>query len=296
MQFEQLKKQFTLAGEVEFSQTDSGVVLITVTNPYATATVSLTGGQVLAWQPEGAKPVLYLSEKAFYQPGKAIRGGVPVCWPWFGPHASDSSKPSHGFVRTAEWDVAGTRQLEDGQTEITLRIVDNESTRAMWPHAFELTQIITIGENLSIRLVTRNTGDKAFEISEALHTYFQVGDIRQTGVTGLDGVQYLDKVDGGKEKSQSGNITFVGETDSVYLNTESGNAITDPVMERSIILGKANSHTTVVWNPWVEKCAKMADTPADDWQHFVCVEAVNAFPGLTVAAGETHELQVMYSV
>lgn len=293
-QLTELNAKFAIKGKLEFVEQAPGVVLAKIANEFATATVSLYAGQVLTFQPVEAAPVLWLSEKAFYEPGKAIRGGIPVCWPWFGPHASDSSKPAHGFVRTAQWDVVGSRQLDGGQIELTLQIVDSEATRAMWPHAFELTQVITVGEHLNVSLTTRNTGKEAFEISEALHTYFKVGDIRQIGVLGLEETSFLDKVDGGKEKTQSGPVQFAGETDNVYLNTESSNAITDPVLERSIILGKTDSHTTVVWNPWVDKCAKMADTPADDWQHFVCVEAANAFPGLRIEAGASHMMQVTY--
>lgn len=295
-QLAELNANYAIKGVLEFVEQAPGVILAQISNSYATASVSLYAGQVLTFQPAGAAPVLWLSDSAFYAPGKAIRGGIPVCWPWFGPHASDSSKPAHGFVRTSQWDVVGSSQLEDGQTELTLQIVDSEATRALWPHAFELTLNVTVGEHLDVSLTTRNTGKEAFEISEALHTYFNVGDIRQIGVLGLEETAFLDKVDGGKEKTQSGPVQFAGETDNVYLNTLGSNAITDPVLERSIILGKVGSHTTVVWNPWVDKCAKMADTPADGWQHFVCVEAANAFPGLRVEAGESHVLRVSYGV
>ncbi len=295
-QLAELNANHAIKGVLEFVEQAPGVILAQIGNEYATASVSLYAGQVLTFQPAGAAPVLWLSETAFYVPGKAIRGGIPVCWPWFGPHAGDSSKPAHGFVRTAQWNVVGSRQLEDGQTELTLQIVDNEATRALWPHAFELTLTVTVGEHLDVTLTTRNTGKEAFEISEALHTYFNVGDIRQIGVLGLEEAAFLDKVDGGKEKTQHGPVQFVGETDNVYLNTLGSNAITDPVLERSIILGKSGSHTTVVWNPWEGKCAKMADTPADGWEKMVCVEAANAFPGIKVEGGQEHQLSVVYGV
>ena len=186
-----LNTRFGLPGKLRIQDAAPGIPVIEITTPDAMARVAVQGGQVLEWQPRGHKPVIWVSKAAVFQAGKGVRGGVPVCWPWFG---AVDGKPAHGFVRTRMWDVRETREDLAGTVVVRLGIRDDESSRALWNHAFNLELIVTVGAALKMELVTRNTGDAPFTITEALHTYFRVGDINQTQVGGLEEATCLDKV------------------------------------------------------------------------------------------------------
>jgi glucose-6-phosphate 1-epimerase len=248
----------------------------------------------LAWQPEGQAPVIWTSRAAVYQPGKGVRGGAPVCWPWFGGREGQGA---HGFVRTRMWQVRETRLDSAQQVVLRLGIGDDPSTRAIWDHAFDLELIVTVGSTLKMELVTRNTGSTPFSISEGFHTYFRVGDIARTTVAGLDGSEYLDKVSNASGVKQLGPVSFSGETDRVYLNTTASCSIDDPVLRRSIRVAKGNSASTVVWNPWSDKEKTFADMAAGEYTEMLCVETVNAGPvDITVAPGARHSLVASISV
>ena len=175
-----LNQQFAIAGQLKFVDAAAGVPVVEITTPHASARIAVQGAQVLEWQPSGQQPVLWVSRAAVYQPGKGVRGGVPVCWPWFG--AGEAGKPAHGFVRTRMWEVRETGRGMADSVFIRFGMKDDESTRALWDYAFDLELIVTVGAALKMELVTRNTGVAAFEISEGLHTYFRVGNIRHTRV------------------------------------------------------------------------------------------------------------------
>lgn len=292
MTIAQLNQDFGITGQLQFIEGPGGFPLIAITNAQATATISPYGGQVLKFQPAGATAdVLFLSDRAYYQAGKAIKGGIPICWPWFGPDPEGKGRASHGFVRDRAWQVIATQALSDGRTQATLGLTDTEATRAIWPQAFNLQIIVTVGTQLHIELVTKNTGNTAFSITQALHTYFTVGDIQQTNVTGLSGSEYLDKVDGGQQKAQVGAVTIAQEVDRVYLNVPSALTINDANLNRKIQIDATGSKTAIVWNPWSEICAKMADLDDQAYQGFICVETANAANEIIeIAAGSEYRL------
>jgi D-hexose-6-phosphate mutarotase len=257
--------------------------------------VALQGAQVLDWLPTGEdKPVIWVSDAAVYQTGKGVRGGVPVCWPWFG--AGDAGKPAHGFVRTKLWSVDASG-VNDRGVWLRLTTSDDDASRALWNHAFKLSLTVTLGASLSIELTTDNTGDTDFSITEALHTYFTIGDVDATQVTGLDGVTYLDKVLDMSTHTQTGAVAIVGEVDRVYVNTTSETAIVDAALARDIVINKTNSTATVVWNPGAEKEKGFADMNTGDYRNMLCVESGTAGGDVvTVAAGTSHSLTVDYAV
>lgn len=271
-----------------------GLPMIDVCNAHATARVSVYGAQVLAYRPTGAAAdLLFLSQRAVYQAGKAIRGGVPVCWPWFGPDPQGLGRPAHGLARTRLWSLRHTEALPDGQTLIVMGLSDSAETRALWPHRFDLSLAVTMGATLRLALCTHNTGDTAFPLTQALHSYFSVGDIAQTVVTGLDGCRYTDNARGagGALKTQRGDIAFVAEVDRIYANAPAELGIEDRAGRRRIRIRTEGSRTAVVWNPWADIAAGMADLPDDVYQHFVCVETANAGDEvITLAPGERHTL------
>lgn len=291
-----LNARFAVPG-LAFEEGPGGLTVARIANGQGEAMVSLSGGHVMTWNPVGEKPVLWLSGFAKFAPGKSIRGGVPVCWPWFGPHATEAAFPGHGFARTVPWAVVGTETLADGATRLTLELQHSDATRAQWPHPSSVRNVVTVGRTLALDLVTRNLGEAPFVLGEALHTYFAVSDIRQAPIQGLDGCAYWDKAAGGVDGRQQGPIVIGSEVDRVYLGTPADCTIEDQGWRRRIRIAKQGSHSTVVWNPWTEKAEKMGDFGPDGHLGMVCVESGNALGDVvTLAPGATHTLSVRYSV
>jgi glucose-6-phosphate 1-epimerase len=278
-----------LPSSIQRFELASGYKAYEIQHPAATARIAIHGAQLLEWTPAGQKPVIYLSPEAIYHEGKAIRGGIPVCWPWFGHHESDPQLPQHGFVRSRFWELADASENQTG-VHLKFTIQDSEETRRLWPHAFRLTLEMRIGAELHLALESENMGDAPFTITEALHTYFAVGDIRQTIVEGLDGTDYLDTVGPKQERHQSGDILFDREVDRVYRTFDEVR-IKDAAQERVISIKNEGSETAVVWNPWIEKAHALADLPDEDYQRFVCAETANAWnERITLAPGAKHRL------
>ena len=268
---------------VEFIAGEGGLAKAVICNELAQAEVYLHGGHVAAFRPVGAEEVLWMSKEAVFVPPKAIRGGVPVCWPWFGPK---KGFPQHGFARNREWTVRST-----GDGELTLGLSDSDETRALWPHAFDLELTVVVGAQLRMELRSRNSGVEPIEVGGALHTYFTVGAIDHIAIHGLEDSEYLDSLVGGERKSQDGPVTFSGEVDRIYLDRATCTEIDDPVLQRRIRVGKEGSATTVVWNPWIAKSAAMGDFPNAGYQSMVCIETANAADDMhALQPGEEHVL------
>jgi D-hexose-6-phosphate mutarotase len=282
---------------LSFSEPAPGFISIEVTTAFSKATIALQGAHVTSWQPKGQKPVIWLSKAAKFAPGKSIRGGVPICWPWFGPHASEAGYPGHGFARTIPWKLLEAQKLPDGRARLLFEPAMNDAARAQWPHASTVRYGVMIGQELVLALATKNTGSVPFQLGQALHTYFQIGDIGQTSIAGLDGCTYIDKVAKATRKKQKGAVTFNGEMDRVYLGTAGCCGIIDPALKRTILITSTGSRSTVVWNPGAEKAAKMGDFGRQGENNMVCVETANAADDvITLAPGETHRMTAQYRV
>lgn len=294
MTVEELNQQFGIAESVTFVDGPGGMPHALLRRNNSVAEVALHGGHVVAFSVDG-EPVLWVSRQALYAEGKAIRGGVPVCWPWFGPHPSDASKPAHGLARTRMWRAVGSAVADDG---VTLRLVlaDDAATRALWPHAFALELAVTLGATLELALTMRNTGDTPISCGGALHSYFAVGDIARTRVLGLEGQRYLDQLTGA-EQTQVGPVTIVGEVDRIYADEAPHCAIEDEALGRRILVAKTGSRTTVVWNPWVDKAQRLADFGDAEYREMLCVETAMAGDDtVTLAPGEVHALRATIGV
>ncbi|MFQ5470808.1 MAG: D-hexose-6-phosphate mutarotase [Gammaproteobacteria bacterium] len=297
MNLETLNKQFELPGKLQLTVSDSGIPVVEINTPVSSAAISIQGAQLVSWTPVDEEPVIWLSPSAILGPNKAIRGGIPICWPWFGPHESDGRLPSHGYARTALWDVVEIVELEDEQVRVSFRLDKRSVPTEIMTFDCEVELSISVGSILTLDLRTTNSNSNPITISEALHSYFNVGDVRNVEVSGLDGCSYLDKVDAGRIKEQLGAVLFSQETDRVYIDTVSECIISDPVLQRKIHINKQGSLSTVVWNPWSEKAAQMADMGENDYLHMLCVETANvANNSLTLNPGESHEMSVSYSV
>jgi len=273
-----------------------GYPVLVIRHASASARIALNGAHVMEWQPAGqAHPVLYLSPDAILENGRPIRGGIPVCWPWFNAHPTDASQPMHGIARILPWELL---RADDQGAHVSLlfRLTSNETTRRHWPHAFTCHLGVSIGERLEVSLMTHNTGGEAFEIAEALHTYLSVGDIAQVVVRGLDTSRYLDTVGERTMRQQEGPVTFDREVDRQYAAT-GGVIVEDPAWNRRLVIDKLGSGTTVVWNPWIEKSKRLADLPDEAYHGFLCIEAANAGESaLRIAPGGQHVISTTVSV
>jgi len=297
MNFDELSR-YEIDGELQFIEIEHGFVYAEINNTRAHATVSTYSGQLLSYRPKDRQEdLLFVSDKAYYEAGKAIKGGIPVCWPWFGPDPENRGRPAHGFVRNRQWQVSGSESLADGSTKIILSIADSEATRALWPHPFRLDIEITVGDTLRVELVTHNTGNDSITISQALHSYFRVGDITSVSVLGLDGINYIDKANDSARKTQAGPLTISSEVDRIYTDTSGDLTIDDASLERKISIASSGCSTAVVWNPWVNIAASMADLGDDDYLQMLCVETANAGPEtVTITAGDCYRLSAEYSI
>jgi len=293
---EELNQRFAIAGIAQIIAGNGGLPRVSVNTPAATAEIYLHGAQLTSWRPAGGEEVIFLSGQSQWEPGRAIRGGIPVCFPWFRNKADDPKAPSHGFVRTKAWQLDSVTRDGDAVT-ISLSTASDEATRAWWPHDFLLVHQVTVGAELVQKLTVTNTGATPLRFEEALHTYYRVGGATSVRIQGLDGVAYLDNTDGNREKRQEGDIVYTAATDRAYVNTTHAVEILDPVLRRRIRLEKENSRTTVVWNPWVEGAHALPDMADDEWRAMACVEASNirAF-AVDLAPGAEHTMRTSIRV
>lgn len=294
---QQLNTQFGINGQLNFREDASGLIVAEINNALGSASLCLQGAHLMTWQPKSQSvPVVWLSRDTKPAVGKSIRGGAPVCWPWFGAHASEASFSGHGFARTVPWRVIESGTDPNGATRLTLRLVANDKTRVQWTDECSVDLTVIVGETLRMELTTENNSNADLEIGEALHTYFQISDIGAIKVTGLEGSEYWDKVGGSNLRKQDGAIAFSSEVDRVYIDNAAECVIHDEQLKRRIHIAKSGSLSTVVWTPWVEKANKMGDMgQPDGWREMVCVESANAINNVVkVAAGTAHTLIVEY--
>lgn len=279
-----------------FEVSPLGGPIARLTHGAAQVLVALHGAQVLAWNVDGVG-LLWLSPIARIRAGKGIRGGIPVCWPWFADHPTDATRPAHGFVRHRAWSVVATNATPDA-VSITLATAATDADQHLWPYRAIARLTVTLGATLSLTLETTNTSPAPMALTEALHTYFRVSDVANAQVTGLEGRAYLDKLEGFARKTQSGPIGFAGEVDRIYLGDTGAITIHDTGARRTLHIAGSGSRSAVVWNPWTEKTARLGDMGSPDaFRQMLCVETANAGDDVvTLAPGATHTLGVTYRV
>lgn len=273
-----------------------------ITTNTCSAELYLQGAHLTQWQPRQHQPILFLSERSPFIKGKAIRGGIPIIFPWFGARTATtcdprSDGPAHGFARTSDWQLVSSSMSGD-QLTLSLALNDNEVSQALGFEQFQVIYTLTIGSELELQLTVENSSDKQLCFAEALHTYFRVADSEQITIDGLAGNEYYDKTDGFKKKRQEETIlTLRGETDRPYINTEATVVLHDPVMKRRISISKSHSNTTVIWNPGAELTAKMADMSEGAWKQMVCIETANALENaITLSPGAVHTMTAKIEV
>lgn len=291
-----LNSKFGIDEQLVFKSGPGNLSIAEINNAHATASIALHGAHVMSYQPQGQRDVLWVSEQSQYKPGKAIRGGIPVCWPWFANHPTDPGKPAHGIARTRVWSVTGSEVVDGDAVRVSFSLSDTDDTRALWPPAFRLELIATVGPKLQVELLVHNPGSEPFSCTGALHTYFNVSDIDNVRIHGLEHTPYIDKVDDDQKKMQKGEIVVASEVDRIYLDTRADCLIEDAGWQRRILVSKSGSRTTVVWNPWTDKAQQMGDFGDEEYHRMVCVETTNAADDvITVPPGGTHRLAAIIS-
>jgi glucose-6-phosphate 1-epimerase len=275
---------------------NGGLQKVCIESPCASGEMYLHGGHVTSWKPAGKQEVLFLSSQSRWENGHAIRGGVPICFPWFGAKADDPKAPAHGFVRTKAWQLESIEQVKDG-TAVSMFIESDADTKRWWPAEFRLACRVTFGSHLLLELVVTNTGKESLRFEEALHAYHKVGNILSTRVSGLQATNYIDKTDSNLKKVQRGEIAIASETDRVYLNTKDAIELEDPALRRRTRVAKVNSSTTVVWNPWVQKARSLSDFGDNEWIQMICVETSNVSDfAVDLAPGQKHKMKALIRI
>jgi glucose-6-phosphate 1-epimerase len=269
MNLEQLQQQFGISKQVRFAEGRGRLVKAVLEHASgARAEIYLHGAHITSWQTARGCEVLFVSCASHFQDGVPIRGGIPVIFPQFG----DGPLPKHGLARTRAWAVARTALGADGAVSIILRLEDDTQTRALWPHPFCLQLTVSLGLALTLEFTVKNPGSAPFPFQTALHTYFQVADITQTSLFGLQGTAFEDFLHSGPAVETREVIMFDRETDRIYVNAPDRVVLDDRGNKRKIAIAKSGMNAIVVWNPWLEKSKRLEDFGDDEYRHMVCVE------------------------
>jgi glucose-6-phosphate 1-epimerase len=292
----ELDSQLGIPGVARVSEGNGGLARVQITGAFGEGEMYLHGAHVTSWKPAGNDEALFISTKSRWEDGLAIRGGIPICFPWFRGKLDNPHAPAHGFVRTKMWQIESILEEENG-VAVTMLTQSDERTLKWWPGEFRLVHRVTFGSELRLELICTNIGTTPFRFEEALHTYNRIADIQDARLHGLDSVSYLDNTESNKEKTQRGDVIIASPTDSAYRNTENEVDLLDPKQKRRIRLRKEHSLSTVVWNPWSEGAARLQDLGDGEWRRFLCVEASNILDAaIDLAPGQEHRMAAVLTV
>lgn len=287
-------KLFEIPNTISFIKSDSGLTKVIVTNELAEAEIYLHGAHLTHFQPKGEKPLIFDGKESYVTPPKSVHAGIPICWPWFGAHPTDGTKPQHGFARDKAWTLKSTKTLDSKETEVVLTLNDDKETQALFPYAFELELVFTIGKTLSIELKTTNMDENSFTITQALHTYFAISDIETVKIEGVETTPFIDYTDDKKKKKEIESLQIRQEVNRVYVPTDATCIIVDKDLNREIVIEKSGSNSTTIWNPWKE--SGIHDLPDEKYREFVCIETTNALQdAVTLESNESHQIRQLIS-
>ena len=290
------ERRLGLPGIAEVLEGNGGMPKVRISCAEAVGEMYLHGAHVTSWKPARGEEMLFLSSRSQWEQGHAIRGGIPICFPWFGTKIDDPKAPAHGFARTMTWQLESIVLVGEA-VMVSMSTESNEATMAWWPAQFRLLYRVTFGSELRLELVVMNTGTTWLHFEEALHAYHRVGNITQARVRGLEKVHYLDKTDSNRLKTQRGEIVIESETDRVYLDTIDAIELKDTALRRRTRVRKENSRTTVIWNPWTQKAHALSDLADDEWMHMICIETSNVSNcGVDLAPAHHHTLKALVTM
>jgi D-hexose-6-phosphate mutarotase len=273
-------------GAVKFEMRGE-LICCNIHNDACSGQLFLHGAHVAHYQPAGHQPVLFTSEQAVFRDGTAIRGGIPICFPWFGSNATDPSLPSHGLVRQKSWEL---KNVDVKSRKTTLEL-------ATTADGFDVGYVAEFGEQLKVTLQVHNASSQLQTFEAALHSYFQLSHIKEVLVTGLESVGFLDQLEPREHPPSGSPIAFTEETDRIYQDTVNAVEIVDDGLGRKILIEKSNSQSTVVWNPWIAKSKRMSDFGDDQWQNMCCIETANIGQNtISLEPGQRIEISATHSV
>lgn len=289
-----LSKIKTLSSAVSIQVDSTGYEFLIIAHKQFDGAFALHGGHLVHFQLKEQPAIIWTSKTAIYNQQKAIRGGVPICWPWFGSaNPSLGEKlPAHGFARISKWELFSSKESEQG-VEIELRLTDSEETRAIWPHRFELLLKATLTDHIKLELISKNTGDTPFAYGGALHTYLNISAPENCIISGLNS-QYSDSLDNALAKSGDTTQQLTGPIDSVYQKSPASILLLDKQFGRQLVIDNSGNDSEVVWTPWIKGAQAFADMPDDGYQTMVCIEsAITNKTGVTVQPGKTHAVSTL---
>ena len=296
MNIDDLDEKFAIEGEVGFAELEGDLPFVMVSNKYAEANICLYGAQITNYRTVRSMDILWMSPESSFERGKAIRGGVPVCFPWFGPHESNADFPQHGFARVMDWEVTETATLEAGETLVCLQLKSSEENKKYWPYEFVAEMRFVIGAMLEVELKVTNTSDKDIDYTCALHSYFNISALANISIEGLQNTAYENQLDGKEYRQEEECLTISEPITRHYFDTETTCVISDPVFNNRISVEKSGSKNTTVWNPGAETSKEIGDMPDESFESFVCVETVNKRNDIVILApGESHTTSAIIS-
>ncbi len=280
---------FELPNIVWFIIEPSGFTKMIIHNDLAQAEIYLYGANLTHFQPKGREKVIFDGQDTVMVPDKTLHAGIPICWPWFGPHPTDNTKPQHGFARTMLWRVKETKQLDSGETKIVLGLEETPESLRLFNYPFALELTFVIGEKLFIHLKSTNRSDKSFTFTQALHNYFSVSDIGNIVINGIENRSFIDLNDSERQKSESTPLKVDRILNRTYIPSNDNCEIVDTGLDRKVIIQKRGSNSTTIWNPGVD--SGIHDLPRDTYRRFVCVETTNAREdSISLESGQSYEL------
>lgn len=291
---ELLEEKFSIEGEVGFAELENDLVFVTVSNKFADADICLYGAHVTHFRTHKTMDILWMSPDSNFEVGTPIRGGIPVCFPWFGMNKENPDLPQHGFGRLMYWNMEETQTLPTGETLVRMSLSSSTETKKYWEHDFYAEVTVIVGKTLTVSLKVENTSEKLFECGCALHSYFNLSAIENLSVYGLQNTRYFNQLDQNEYIQETQTLEIKQAETRHYLDTETDCILHDPVFNRNIQISKTGSRVTTVWNPWAETCANIGDLPDDAYETFVCLETVNSFNNLIrLEPGQSHETKTI---
>lgn len=289
-------RRLEIPGVAEIVEGNGGLPKVRITSPACMGEIYLHGAHITSWKPAGEEEVLFLSSESRWEDGHAIRGGIPISFPWFAHRDDNPKAPDHGFVRTKTWQLDSIADVA-GAIIISMSTEGDEATKRWCPGDFRLVLRAAFAKALSVELTVTNKGETSLPFEEALHGYFRVGNIEVARTRIPDALRYIDKTDAHQIKTQLGYIVLASETDRVYLDTRDEIELEDPVSKRRVRIAKENSRTTVAWNPWAEKARLLSDLGDDEWVRMICIEPSNVADfAVNLAAGQQHTMKTLIRV
>lgn len=288
-------KKFTIKSILSFEEVENIGPKIIINNKFAQAEIYLKGAHLTHFQPHNQEKIIFDGKESYLLPDKNAHFGIPICWPWFGPHTTDITKPQHGFARIMLWQIKETSMLQNGETKITLTLEQNKNTLTLFPYTFTLELTYIIGQHLVTTLTTHNTSNIPMPITQALHNYFYISDISKIYIEGLEKAAYIDQLDKNRTKQQYKKLYFTNEIDRIYVPHSKNCIIHDPLLKRNITIEKQQSNSTTIWNPWEKH--NIHDLPHEQYKHFVCVETCNVKKDVQIIqANDTFRLKQIITV